>query len=406
MNAATRDVVIAGGALAGSLAALALGRLGLAVTLVEARAPSPKGARESGDGRSISLSLASVQVLESLDLWSALAAEATPINTVHVSEAGRFGQMRLIAREMGVAALGQVVPAEALLAAIAQAASAAGVERISPAEVTAAPLVGEAREVVIHSVGGENRTFAARLLLIADGAGSTLRAELGIGARERRYDATAWVTTAHAAHPQPGVAFERFTCEGTLAILPRGGKNVGVVWTLPDARTDEFAVLEPQAFLDRVGDALGGRLGALAPAAAIRRFPLRAIRARKQSAARAVVIGNAAHSLHPVAAQGFNLTVRDIAALAECVGEAPEDPGVARILENYARARRRDQACTQTFTGIARGLGDWHMPFASSARGAGFFACEMFRPLARECARQGMGLAQRPLPALVRGARP
>lgn len=403
MNTATpRDVVIAGGALAGGLAALALARLGLNATVVEAAA-QPR--RADGDGRSISLSLASVRVLEALELWPVLVASATPITAVHVSEAGRFGGLRLTAREMGVAALGQVVPAEALLAAIEDAASAVGVVRESPAAAAAAPLVGEIREVIVAS-GNEEKTIPARLLVIADGAASRLRDSLGIGVHRRRYASSAWVTTAHAAHPRPGVAFERFTRDGTLAILPRAGGNVGVVWTLPEARDQEFAALAPEAFLRRVENAIGGRLGALAPAASLRRFPLTEARALEQTAERAVVVGNAAHALHPIAAQGFNLTVRDVAVLAECVASARDDPGAASTLARYARERRRDQARTFAFTGMVRRAGDSALPLAGPGRAAGLFAAELLRPLARGFARQGMGLASRPLPALVRGVRP
>ncbi|MGH8271941.1 MAG: FAD-dependent monooxygenase [Gammaproteobacteria bacterium] len=397
-----RDVVVAGAALAGGLAALALARLGLQVKVIEA-SPRPRSA--NSDGRSISLSLASVRVLEAFDLWPTLAASATPITAVHISESGHFGRLRLSADEMGVAALGQVVPAEALLAAIEDAALAAGVARESPATAAAAPLAGELREIAITSAGAE-RTIPARLLVIADGAGSELRESLGIGVRERRYDSVAWVTTAQAAHPQPGVAFERFTPEGTLAILPRTGKQVGIVWSLPEARSEEFAALAPEAFLARVEAAIGGRLGTLEAAAPIRRFPLAETRALAQTAERAVVIGNAAHALHPVAAQGFNLTVRDIAALAECIGSTHEDPGAAPTLARYARARRRDQARTLAFTGAIRRAGDSDLPLSSPARAAGLFASELLRPFAREVARQGMGFASRPLPALVRGARP
>ncbi len=401
-EAAPRDVVIVGGALAGGLAALAFARRGLQVTVIETSV-RPRSA--NGDGRSISLSLASVRVLESFGLWPVLADSATPIIAVHVSEAGRFGRLCLTAREMGVAALGQVVPAEALLAAIEDAAAAAGVALESPAAATAAPLAGELREVAITSAGA-GKTIPARLLVIADGAGSKLRTSLGIGVRERRYDSMAWVTTASAARPQPGIAFERFTRDGTLAILPRAGKKVGIVWALPEERSEEFAALEPKAFLARVEAAIGGRLGAFEPAAPIRRFPLAETRALAQTAERAVVIGNAAHALHPVAAQGFNLTVRDVAVLAECIGDEHNDSGAAPTLARYARARRRDQARTRAFTGAIRRAGDSNLPFSSPARAAGLFASELLRPFAREVARQGMGLASRPLPALVRGARP
>lgn len=403
MTEATRDALVVGGALAGSLAALVLARAGLKVTLVEARAVAPRKA--GGDGRSISLSFASVRVLESLDLWPTLAAEATPIKTVHVSEAGRFGRLRLTADEMQVGALGQVVPAEALLAAITEAGEAAGVERLSPATVDSTTLDGDVRRVDVR-MDGTSRNVTARLLVVADGARSALRDALGIGADGRNYAASAWVTTARATNPQPGTAFERYTREGTLAMLPRAGDKVGVVWTLDTTRDAEIETLGAEAFLGRVSDALGGRFGALIPVAPLRHFPLHAVRAERQTVERAIVIGNAAHSLHPVAAQGFNLTVRDIATLAECLGEHGADAGAQAALESYRGARHRDQSRTQAFTDLARRIGDWRTPLASPLRAGGFFACDLLRPLAHECARQGMGLKSRPLPALVRRVRP
>src|SRR5690625_1432140 len=168
MSTDTRDAVIVGGALAGSLAALVLARLGLQATLIEARPAPPR--KPGSDGRSISLSRASVQAFKSLGLWALLAPEATPIKVVHVSEAGHFGRLRLTAGDMRVDALGQVVPAEALLAAIGEAAEAAGVERLCPATVETAELVEGAREVRGQC---EGKTFAlnTRLLVAADGAG-------------------------------------------------------------------------------------------------------------------------------------------------------------------------------------------------------------------------------------------
>ncbi len=395
------DVVVVGGGLAGGLAALALARLDLTVAMVEAAAPRPV-TNGTGDGRSISLSLASMRVLEALGLGPALADVARPITTVHVSESGRFGLLRLTAREMGVPALGHVVPAEALLAGISERAQAAGAERLSPATAGDAPLADGVRRV---KVTGKNRDreLLARLTVVADGAGSRLRAALGIGMRERRYGTEALVTTAVATHPQPGIAYERFTMEGTLAILPRIGDRVGVVWAVPEARAKKLADLTPEVFLRHVEDAIGGRLGALRSAAPLQRFPLVETRALAQTAERAAIIGNAAHSLHPVAAQGFNLTVRDVAVLAECVAAGRSDPGARQLLERYQRSRRRDQARTRAFTAAVRTLGDLHLPAAAPARAAGLFAVEFVRPLARELARQGMGLAPRPLPALVRG---
>lgn len=401
MNAAdTRDVVVAGGGLAGALAALALVRLGLRVTMVEAAAPGSS----KPDGRSLALSLASCRVFESLGLWPRLTGVAEPISTVHVSEAGCFGATHLRAKEQQVAALGYVIPAADLLTAIETAAVAAGVERLRPAEVLAAPLSGEGLRFVEVRSAGAASAIPARLLVIADGAASKLREQLHIASRVRRFNEVALVTTVDASHPQPGVAYERFTSEGVLALLPRAGHRKGVVWTLSESRAKAYAVLPEREFASRVDAAIGGRLGRLKLCAPIQRYPLVASHAVRQTARRAILVGNAAHALHPVAAQGFNLTVRDIAAFAECVADARKDAGAPDVLARYARLRRADQARTRAFTGTLRRAGGWPTPLASPVRASGFLVTELVRPLARGCARIGMGLAQRPLPALVRRA--
>lgn len=407
MNEGKRcDVLVAGGGLAGGLTALALARTGFAVKLVEARSPAPvKDPEENRDGRSISLSLASLRVLDAFGITESLADVSQPITTVHISEAGHCGHLRLTAEEMGVAALGRVVPADPLLAKIMAAAEAAGVKRISPATVEATALMENhaARNVTLTQTESQT-TLGTRLLVVADGANSTLREALGIHHETHSYDNTAVVTTARVSIPHPGMAFERFTKEGTLAILPRAGDRVGVVWTVKSNHAEALASLPPEAFLARVAAALGGRLGAMTSTAPVRQFPLSGSQAETQTAARAVIIGNAAHSLHPIAAQGFNLSVRDIAVLAECL-RGHEDPGEASQLDEYAQRRRRDQARTRAYTGLARVLGDLETPFAAPVRALGLLAAEFNRPLARALARQGMGFSPRPLPGLIRGER-
>lgn len=398
------DALVAGGGLAGALAALALTRRGLAVTLVEARETvPPRGTNENHDGRSLSLSLASLRVLDALGIADSLAAISQPITMVHVSEAGHCGHLRFTSDEMGVSELGRVVPADPLLAAIMEAVERAGVKRICPATVEATSLAGDGgtRAIKLAGPGGE-LTLHTQLLLVADGAGSALREALGIRHRTQAYGKTAVVTTARVSTPLPGVAFERFTREGTLAILPRIGDRVGVVWTVRDERGEALASLPTEAFLARVASAFGGRFGAMQATAPVRHFPIRGDIAEAQTAARAVIIGNAAHSLHPIAAQGFNLSVRDIAALVECL-KPRTDPGAADALQDYAERRRKDQARTRAYTGFARILGDLETPFAAPARALGLLATEFNRPLARALARQGMGFSPRPLPELVRG---
>ena len=250
--------------------------------------------------------------------------------------------------------------------------------------------------------GESHKGLSTHLLVVADGAGSTLRQSLGIGHRRRDYHAQALVTTVAATRPHPGVAYERFTAAGVLALLPRPGHRKGLVWTLASSVARDWADESLERILYRAEQAIGGRLGRMTPAAPLRRFPLVGMVAQSQTARRVVIIGNAAHSLHPVAAQGLNLTIRDIATLAECLVGEP-DPGADALLNRYLRSRRGDQRRTRVYTGLVRRLGELRSPLAAPVRAAGLLLADMVRPCARELARQGMGLVPRPLPAMVRG---
>ncbi len=390
--------IVAGGGLAGWLAALVLLRAGHRVILVEAEPRT-----NSGDGRSLALSYASVRVLETLGLWPNLAVKAAPIRQVHISQAGHFGTLNFSAAEMGASALGWVVPAEAVLEAFERAAAAAGADLICPAKVLEAPIDerGGLRRVEIESAESR-KNLPTRLLLIADGADSALRQSVGIAHRRHDYHAQALVTTVAATRPQPGIAYERFTTAGVLALLPRPGDKKGLVWTLASGLARDWADEPLERILHRAERAIGGRLGRMSPAAPLRRFPLVGIFAQSQTARRAVVIGNAAHSLHPVAAQGLNLTIRDIATLAECLTAEP-DPGADAVLKRYSHSRRGDQRRTMAYTGLVRRLGELRSPPAAAMRAAGLTLADLSRPCARKLARQGMGLVPRPLPAMVRG---
>ena len=382
---AQRDIVIAGGGPAGSALALALADGVRRITVVEARATPP-----SGDTRATALSAGSVRLLDALGVWPALAPAAVPIRTVEVSQAGHYGRTYLRARELGTDALGQVVAYDALARVLGEAARAApGVEWLAPARVAAVEPGDDAIELRLD--GDEDRPVRrAALAVAAEGTRSPLRDAAGIGTREHDYGQTALLAPIDAGG-DPHTGYERFTRDGPMAVLPAGGVHRTLVWTLPPERADAAAGLSPDDFGRRAGSLLGHTLAPVrlrhAPAA----WPLHRIEAERGWSGRVALVGNAARTLHPVGAQGFNLALRDVCGLAEALADAP-DPGAADVLADWDRARRGDRWRTRTFTDVlARGFVRGGRALAPLRAGA-LIGLDTCGPARRSLAAQTMGL--------------
>ncbi len=398
------DVLIAGGGLIGGSLACALGGTGLRVAAVESLAPEAR-AEPTYDERVIALSWGSRRILDGLGLWSGIAPEAAPIEQVHISDRGHFGFTRLDHRELGVPALGYVVPARVLGGAIHSAlVAAAGVERLCPARVLEQRLDADGVLVRVQDADGE-RWIHARLLIVADGSGSRLGEALGVTLEERPYAHDAVITTLTPDRPLAGVAFERFTETGPLALLPMTGGRYSVVWTCREEETAEILALSDHAFLSRLQGRFGYRLGRLNQPAPRRAYPLKLALVRDPVRERAVLVGNAAHTLHPVAGQGFNLGLRDVAALAEVLAQAAahgDDPGAAHVLADYTEWRGRDTQSVASLTdGLARLFVNPWLPLRL-ARDAGMLGLDLLPGARRQVARHFMGTAGR-LPRLARG---
>jgi 2-octaprenyl-6-methoxyphenol hydroxylase len=260
---------------------------------------------------------------------------------VHVTRAGTLGSVSMDAESQHVRALGQVVPAAVIDAVMAEALQESGVQVLEQARFSElAPARAGRRQVVLDGVGGRQR-FAPRLVVAADGAHSATRAAAGIEVLHRRYDADALVFDVRPARAHQGRAFERFTPEGPLALLPQPGGSMNVVWVAPPGVCDTRVAL-PEA--ERIADLqarFGWRLGRLEAAGPLARFPLELIRARRLYAERLVLAGNVAHGLHPVAGQGLNLSLRDVAALAALL-QPQGDPGAPERLADYEKLRTPD----------------------------------------------------------------
>lgn len=398
------DVVIVGGGLIGGSLACALAGTGLKIALVEAvAADAPK--QPSYDERVIALSWGSRRILEAIGLWEEIAPEAGPIEQVHISDRGHFGFSRLDQEELGVEALGYVIPARALGTAIRAAMErAADLDVLCPARLVGQRVHGERVEAEVL-MGAEGRGLSARLLVAADGGDSAVRKGLGIPTEERRYGHDAVIATVTPDRPRPGMAFERFTETGPLALLPMTAGRYSVVWTCRETETAEILGLSDVAFIARLQERFGYRLGQLGKPAPRRAYPLKLALTREAIQPRLVLIGNAAHTLHPVAGQGFNLGLRDVAALADVLAEAAAgegDPGAPEVLAAYGRWRGRDQQGVATVTdALARLFVNPWLPLRM-ARDAGMIGLDLLPPVRRLLARRFMGIDGR-LPRLARG---
>jgi 2-octaprenyl-6-methoxyphenol hydroxylase len=335
VTTARYDVVIVGGGPVGAALALALGDSRRSVLLAEARDEAPR----EDDPRTLALSFGSRLILERLGVWSEIAP-ATAIETIHVSHRGAFGRAVLAAVETGVPALGYVVPYAALRRALS-----AGLQRLSNVTLLlgwrAAEVEATADSVCVQFEDtSRRRAEHGRLVVIADG-GATSQAITRVTVRE--YGQSAIAANVLASKPHRNRAFERFTPDGPLALLPRE-RGFALVWTTRPESAWQLCSLPAGAFLARLQSAFGGRVGSFTAVEGRATFPLALRIAQPPAAARTVLLGNAAQTLHPVAGQGLNLGLRDAWELAECIQAHAGDPGCTRVLAAYSSRRRRDRA--------------------------------------------------------------
>lgn len=357
-----RPIVIAGAGPLGLAAALALHRRGQAVELFDARSA---GSAEH-DTRTLALSHGSRELLELLGAWP--AADATPIRHILVSQHGGAGRTRIEAAELGLPALGYVLGASALAAALRARVEAAAIPVSYGRRIHAGH--ADANAIALE-VDGE--TLSARLLLHCEGFVPEADAT-----RQRDYDQHALICIASAAAPHGNLAHERFTPRGPIALLPHGS-DYAVVWTVPAAEAGRLAQAPDETWLGAINDALGGlaRLTALRERA---HHPLGLRMRREITAARCAWLGNAAQTLHPVAGQGFNLALRDVWELADTLSDA-SDPGAPALLARHARRRRPDREAAAGFTDLLVRSFSTEASLLTHLRGLGLSALDALPPL-------------------------
>jgi 2-octaprenyl-6-methoxyphenol hydroxylase len=391
MNA-EHDVLIIGGGLVGASLAIALDNAGLRVALVEA-APPRVDLQPSYDERNLALARATVNALTAIGVWAHVGARATPIRKVHVSRQGEFGAVRLDAARHGVDAFGAVLPARELgNGLLARLDGCRELVRYAPAKLDAITTDTNAITATLATDGGARKVYA-RLLVGADGTASFVRSALGIQTENVDYAQTAFVTTVTSARTVD-CAYERFTATGPVALLPLAERRAGVVLTVPDADAARVAALDDAGFLDLLHERFGWRLGRLTRPGGRVSYPLRRVQARRLVATRSVLVGNAAQTLHPIGAQGFNLGLRDALTLAELLiagAHGGGDPGDAALLAEYSERRREDREGTMAMSdGLVRFTTN-EAPPLKLLRSLGLLALDRFVPLQTALARRGMG---------------
>lgn len=351
-------VVVAGGGLTGASLAVALADLGLKVAVVEAVPPESPG-QPSLDDRTSAIARTGVRILENLGVWKRLAETPSPIRAVEISERGCFGGARIDAASQGLDSLGSVVRNRVLGQALwEKLRESEGIDIFCPATVRSVKVESDDVRVSVKAGSGKPKTVAARLLAVAEGARSPLREKFGIEAEHREYRQVALTGLAEVRKAiRPDTAWERFTEEGPLALVPAGGRRYGFV-IVSNRGAEKLGEMSDADLLARLQELMGYRAGEFVAVGPRAVYPLALDRAERVTAPRSVLVGAAANSVHPLVAQGFNLALRDVSSLSETLaadGGAAADPGDPSLLARYASWRRRDQANVVRFTdGLAR----------------------------------------------------
>lgn len=378
------DIAVVGAGPVGCTLAAALAAMGRSVVVLEAAPAS------AADGRAIALAWGSRLFLERLGVWAALAPRAAPITRIVVSQRGAWGRCRLAARDHGLPALGHVVHAGELNAVLREAAARSGARLIGPARVDDAREVGGAVELRIAG----RPAVRARLVVAADGSGSTLRERAGIAVRRRDYRQVALVGRLCCERALRGRAYERFIERGAVAVLPLadGANRAALIWTVPAARAEALLALDPEQRRRALQADFGWReLGALRIEGALGAHRLQRLYSDAHGVGRIVLAGNAAQTVHPVAGQGFNLALRDVRALRDVLAGLPPDadPGAAAVVARYARRRRTDRRVVGGFT---EALIDGFALPGGALRGLVLQALDACTPLRQRLAAWAMGL--------------
>jgi 2-octaprenyl-6-methoxyphenol hydroxylase len=392
------DLVIVGGGMAGASLACALVDTGLNIAIIEA-VPWQSDQQPSYDVRTISLSHGSRLIYETMGIWQQIDPQAVcPIYSIHISDRGHPGMTHLDRKDAGVEALGYVIENRALGAALMNSLEAnKNVDLISPATVSEVD-VGEKLATLTCSSEGEELIVQSKLVVIADGGRSGLRDKLNFQTSVDDYQQTAIVCNVTPGKPHQHCAYERFTPSGPLAMLPMNDNRCWCVWAVKSGDVDEYLSLSEQQFLEKLQKEFGDRLGRFSRVGKRYAYPLARNRVDETIIPRVVLVGNAAHTVHPVAAQGFNLGLRDVTWLAEVITGShrdSQDIGAIKVLQHYEDIRAKDTQRVSAFTHGMIKVFTSRVPPVVACRNFGLLMTDMVPELKHALLKRTMGLSGR-----------
>lgn len=349
MKKAIFDITIVGSAMVGATLACALQDTDFRILLIDAEAAAP-----SRDKRLIALTHSSCNIFKNLNLWSSLSSHATAIHEIHVSNRGRFGSTRLHAKEAGLDTLGHVVPAQNINQALSEKLSSLkNLTILRPAKLTALTQNDSKVTLTIKTENGSEEIIS-EIVVGADGTFSTVRELLGITTETIDYQQKALVTQTELQRDHQYIAYERFLPTGAIAMLPLAERRVATIWSDTEKNITALLALSDEEFLQQLQMQFGYRLGKLLKTHERAFYPLKRVNAKQQTSGRVILIGNAAHTLHPVAAQGLNLSLYEIAVLKDALStQQPESltlPDLSRELQQQNISMTLSHQLTRLFS--------------------------------------------------------
>jgi 2-octaprenyl-6-methoxyphenol hydroxylase len=397
------DITIVGGGMVGISLALLLAQQKRWKVLVLESQPINQGETPqyspSFDARSTALSWSSRCVFEKMGIWQKIQQQAQAISSIHVSDRGHIGMTRLNAEEANVDALGYVVENSWLGSVLMQQLTEEDISLKGAVKITSIEPKAQSMELAIES-DGQQQLINSQLLVVADGGDSACAKMLGIQQHSKAYDHSAIIANISLDQPHNKVAYERFTNQGPMALLPltdyKNSHRCALVWTQPSDKADELMASDDSVFLSQLQTDFGHRLGQFKQVGERVSYPLALTTSEEQVRRRLVVVGNAAHSLHPVAGQGFNLSLRDIECLSQCLANQPSktDAGELGPLLNYQHQREKDQRNTLIFTDNLTKLFGLSSSLVALGRNSGLLMMDLIPTLRNQFAHFGMGTKQ------------